>query len=111
MILPVQLASSISGDEMKVSIPALRSTMGGRTYYAISLAMAEVPRLFRFNDWEQATPELRAQRVLNKTRVPDIAKYMLDNENGYLFSSITASYHATAEFKATGDNPDIGLLE
>lgn len=96
---------------MKVSIPALRSTMGGRTYYAISLAMAEVPRLFRFNDWEQATPELRAQRVLNKTRVPDIAKYMLDNEDGYLFSSITASYNANTEFKATGDNLDIGVLE
>lgn len=96
---------------MKVSIPALRSTMGGRSYYAISLAMAEVPRLFRFNDWEQATPELRAQRVLNKTRVPDIAKYMLDNEDGYLFSSITASYNANTEFKATGDNPDIGVLE
>jgi len=85
--------------------------MGRRTYYSISLAMAEVPRLFRFSDWEQATPELRAQRVLNKSRVPDIAKYMLDNEEGYLFSSITASYNADADFKAVGDNPDIGVLE
>lgn len=96
---------------MKVSIPALRGTMGGRTYYTISLAMAEVPRLFRFNDWEQATPELRAQRVLNRSRVPDIAKYMLDNEDGYLFSSITASYAAEVKFSSTNGSPDIGVLE
>src|SRR5262245_22040991 len=97
---------------MKVSIPAIRGTMGGRTYYNISLAMAEVPRLFRFNDWEQATPELRAQRVLNKSRVPDIAKYILDNEDGYLFSAITASYTAEVRFTPIDEkNPDIGTLE
>jgi DNA sulfur modification protein DndB len=97
---------------MKVSIPAIRGVMGGRTYYNISLAMAEVPRLFRFNDWEQATPELRAQRVLNKSRVPDIAKYILDNEDSYLFSAITASYSAEVRFTPIdGNQPDIGTLE
>lgn len=97
---------------MKVSIPALRGTMGGRVYYNISLAMAEVPRLFRFNDWEQATPELRAQRVLNRSRVPDIAKYILDNEDSYLFSAITASYSAEVKFTPIDENyPDIGTLE
>ena len=97
---------------MKVSISAIRGVMGGRTYYNISLAMAEVPRLFRFNDWEQATPELRAQRVLNKSRVPAIAKYILDNEDSYLFSSITASYSAEVKFTAIdNDHPDIGTLE
>ena len=99
---------------MKVSIPALRGVMGGRTYYNISLAMGEVSRLFRFNDWEQATPELRAQRVLNKSRVPVIAKYILDNEDGYLFSAITASYEDTAQLKFTAIDSnylDIGTLE
>ncbi len=96
---------------MKVSIPAIRGTMGGRQYFTISVAMAEVPRLFRFNDWEQCTPELRAQRVLNKSRVPDIVKYILDNEDGYLFSSITASYSSEVKFTPIGDNPDIGTLE
>ena len=85
--------------------------MGRRTYYNISLAMAEVPRLFRFNDWEQVTPELRAQRVLNRRRVPAIAKYILDNEDSYLFSSITASYDAEVKFTAIDNHPDIGTLE
>ena len=96
---------------MKVSIPAIRATMGGRQYYQISLSLAEVPRLFRFNDWEQCTPELRAQRVLNRSRVPDIAKYILDNENGYLFSSITASYSSEPKFLPAHDGADIGTLE
>lgn len=96
---------------MKVSIPAMRGTMGGRQYYSISLAMAEVPRLFRFNDWEQSTPELRAQRILNRTRVPEIAKYILDNEDGYLFSSITASYSADVKFTPVAEHADLGLLE
>jgi DNA sulfur modification protein DndB len=96
---------------MRVSFPSMRGTMGGRQYYATVLSLAEVPRLFKFNDWEQSTPELRAQRVLNKSRVPDIAKYILDNEEGYLFSSITASYSSKVNFISSDTNPDIGTLE
>lgn len=96
---------------MKVSIPALRGTIGGRQYYTVSLSLAEVPRFFRFSDWEQVTPELRAQRVLNRSRVPDIAKYILDNEDGYLFSSITASYSSDVKFTPSAEHQDIGTLE
>jgi DNA sulfur modification protein DndB len=85
--------------------------MGGRQYYATVMSLAEIPRLFKFTDWEDCTPELRAQRVLNKSRVPDIAKYILDNEDGYLFSSITASYKSEVKFIPMTDNPDLGFLE
>jgi DNA sulfur modification protein DndB len=85
--------------------------MGGRQYYSMLLPLSEIPRLFKFNDWEQCTPELRAQRVLNKPRVPDITKYMLDNEDGYLFSSITASYSCPVNFIASPDDPEVGTLE
>src|SRR5499427_1242442 len=97
---------------MKVSFPVMRGNMGGRQYYSLLISLSEIPRLFKFNDWEQSTPEVRAQRVLNKARVPDIAKYILDNEDGYLFSAITASYTAEVKFTAVDDkNPDIGTLE
>jgi len=96
---------------MKVSIPAIRATMGSRQYFMISVSLAEVPRLFRFNDWEQCTPELRAQRVLNKSRVPVIAKYVLDNEDGYLFSSITASYSSDVKFSPITEGSDLGTLD
>ena len=96
---------------MKVSFPAMRGVIGGRQYYATVFSLAEIPRLFKFTEWEQFTPELRAQRVLNVSRVPDIAKYILDNEDGYLFSSITASYTAPPTFVPSPAAPDIGTLE
>lgn len=96
---------------MKVSFPAMRGVIGKRQYYATMMALSEIPRLFKFSDWEQFTPELRAQRVLNKSRVPEIVRYILDSEDGYIFSSITASYDAELKFKAVEDGGDVGFLE
>ncbi len=96
---------------MKVSFPAMRGRMGSRLYYSTVIALSEIPRFFKYTDWEQSTPELRAQRTLNRARVPDIAKYILDNEDGYLFSSITASYRSTVNFVESAPGADIGLLE
>src|ERR671918_247744 len=96
---------------MKISFPVMRGSMGGRHYYSVLIALFEIPHLFKLNDWEHCTPELRAQRVLNKARVPDITKYMLDNEEGYLFSSITASYSCPVNFIPSPENSEIGTLE
>jgi DNA sulfur modification protein DndB len=96
---------------MKVSFPVMRGNIGRRQYYSLLIPLSEIPHLFKFNDWEQCTPELRAQRILNKPRVPDIAKYMLENEDGYLFSSITASYSCPVNFIPSTDNPETGTLE
>jgi DNA sulfur modification protein DndB len=96
---------------MKISFAVMRGNMGGRHYYSMLISLSEIPHLFKFNDWAHCTPEVRAQRVLNKARVPDITKYMLDNEDGYLFSSITASYSCSANFIPSAENPEIGTLE
>jgi len=84
---------------MKVSFPAMKARMGGREYFSTTMALSEIPRFFRFNDWGTVTPQLRAQRVLNESRVPVMAKYITDNEDSYLFSSITCSYNAGLEFE------------
>jgi DNA sulfur modification protein DndB len=96
---------------MKVSFPVMKGNMGGRQYYSLLISLSEIPRLFKFDDWQQCTPELRAQRVLNKARVPDITRYILENEDGYLFSSITASYSCPVKFIASAENPELGTLE
>ena len=96
---------------MKVSFPAMRGIIGKRQYFATMMALSEIPHLFKFNDWEQFTPELRAQRVLVKARVPEIVKYIVDNEDSYLFSSITAAYNTEVKFKPFEDGADIGYLE
>lgn len=96
---------------MKVSFPAMKARMGGREYYCTTMALSEIPRFFRFNDWEAVTPELRAQRVLNESRVPAMAKYVTENEDGYLFSSITCSYNRSPEFEPLSSAaPDIGQI-
>ena len=96
---------------MEVTFPAMRGRMGGREYFGTIMALSEIPRFFKFNDWEQCTPELRAQRVLNEGRVPIIAKYIVDNEDSYLFSSITASYSSDIKFvPASSDRPDVGHI-
>lgn len=77
---------------MYVHVPAMRGKMGKRTYYACLMPLSAVPNLFKFTDWADFTPEDREQRVLNQKRVPDLAAYMLENEDDYLFASITASY-------------------
>jgi DNA sulfur modification protein DndB len=96
---------------MKVSFPAMRGEIGSRTYYSCLMKLNAIPKMFTFTDWAEFSPEDRDQRILNKTRVPEIAKYILDNEQGYIFSSITASYKCPVEFKPIAKESDLGSLE
>lgn len=96
---------------MKVSFPAMRGHIGQRTYYSCMMQLSIIPKMFTFRDWAEFRPEDREQRILNEKRIPHIAKYILDNEEGYLFSSITASYKCDVKFKASGGSDDIGILE
>jgi DNA sulfur modification protein DndB len=98
---------------MFVHVPAMRGRIGSRTYYACLMPMSAIPNLFKFTDWAGFTPEDREQRVLNEKRVPDLKNYILENEDDYLFSSITASYKSDPIFvSATGvGDGSIGVLK
>lgn len=96
---------------MLVSFPAMQGVIGQRTYYSCLMKLSAIPKMFTFRDWVEFTPEDREQRVLNRKRVPDIAKYILDNEDGYLFSSITASYKCRVSFRPVSDGSMLGTLE
>jgi DNA sulfur modification protein DndB len=96
---------------MKVRFPALKGRIGHRDYYATLMSLSEVPRFFKFNDWDQIDPQARAQRALNVTRIPGITKYILDNEDGYIFSSITASYNRQVTFVPSASDDRVGDLE
>ena len=96
---------------MKITFPAMKAAMGGREYYSTLMSLSEIPRFFKFNDWQQFTPELRAQRVLNESRLPAITKYITDNEESYIFSSITCSYTCDIMFRSYSEkNPEIGEI-
>lgn len=47
-------------------------------------------------------PELRAQRTLNRGRIPEIARYIVDNKSTYTFSAITASIDGEITFTPFG---------
>jgi len=96
---------------MLVSFPAMQGVIGQRTYYSCLMKLGAIPKMFTFRDWAEFTPEDREQRVLNRKRIPDIAKYILDNEDGYIFASITASYKCRAAFKPVGEGSALGTLE
>lgn len=99
-----------------VQVPAIRGRMGGRDYYTVSMKLKTVPRFFEFQNYKALEPEERAQRVLNKQRVPAIKDYLLQNPDSYVFSSITASYQLPegvdeeSLFTPTQAGSDIGIL-
>ena len=92
--------------------PAIRGLQAGREYYVSMCPLRLIPKIFLFDE-EELVPELRAQRTLNKNRIPEIANYVLDNRTEYVFSALTASVDADLRFAPLeGPNSDsrVGLL-
>lgn len=96
---------------MEVHVPAMRGKMGTRTYYSCLMPLNAVPQFFKFTDWSGMLPEDREQRVLVQKRVPQLASYITENEEEYLFSSITASYKSEPTFEPYEGSEDIGTLK
>ncbi|WP_457953690.1 DNA sulfur modification protein DndB [Achromobacter xylosoxidans] len=83
--------------------PAIRGVQAGREYYVSMCPLRLLTRLFTFDE-EELVPELRAQRTLNRARVPDIARYVLDNKSSYTFSAITVSIDGAIRFDPVSVN-------
>jgi DNA sulfur modification protein DndB len=77
-------------DTAVFSFPAIRGIQAGREYYSAMVQLKLIPTIFRFNESE-VPPQIRAQRVLNQARIPEIANYIINNPKDYVFSSIAAS--------------------
>ncbi|MCV6620126.1 MAG: DNA sulfur modification protein DndB [Cellvibrionaceae bacterium] len=91
------------------SFPAVRGQQAGRPFYIATCPLRLIPKIFVFDE-EEVPPELRAQRELNKQRIPEMARYLVDNPQDYIFSAITASVDTDVEFEASGKNSDLGTL-
>jgi len=94
------------------SFPAIRGVQSGREYYVTMCPLQYIPRLFAAAE-NDLPPELRAQRVLNKSRIPAMTNYVLDNADTYVFSSLTASIDRSVKFIPIGKNENdrkIGTL-
>lgn len=94
------------------NFPAVRGTQSGRACYIAMCPLRLIPRLFVFNE-EEVPVELRAQRTLNRSRIPDITSYLMDNPTNYTLSSLTASINGKVDFTPlldTGPSQNLGIL-
>ena len=95
------------------SFPAIRGVQAGREYFVSMCPIRLIPKIFLFNE-EELAPEFRAQRRLNRTRIPRLCDYILQNRDSYAFSAITASLDGDIGFFPISDDNDtqnIGILK
>lgn len=94
------------------SFPAIRGIQARREYFVSMCPLRVIPKIFLFDE-EELVPELRAQRTLNRQRIPEIAQYMVRNRGDYVFSALTASIDAEVKFEPLGvgsDGSRLGVL-
>ena len=72
------------------SFQAIRGIQAGREYYVAMCPLGLIPNIFVFNE-SNLPSNLRAQRTLNKSRIPEIVRYLTGPNSHYVLSSITAS--------------------
>ncbi|WP_395815311.1 DNA sulfur modification protein DndB [Clostridium sp. C45] len=89
--------------------PVVRGVQANREYYIAMIPLKMLKRLFPEDD-EYILPEYRAQRRVNESRIPVISKYILENENSYVFSALAASIDGEFNFISYGET-DLGMLE
>jgi DNA sulfur modification protein DndB len=105
------LADTAAESRGAYEFPALRGKMGAREFFVVLLPLTVVPTIIASPRGSQLPPEVRAQRKLNERRIPEITRYILDNEDDWLFSSLTASFNEDAKFEPfTSLNENLGML-
>ena len=67
--------------------PAVMGVQAEREYYISMVPLKLLSKLFPVEE-DIVLPEYRAQRRINEARIPEIKRYILDNRNSYVFSSI-----------------------
>ncbi|MGP3967396.1 DNA sulfur modification protein DndB [Streptomyces sp. 6N223] len=83
--------------------PAIRGIQAGREFYVSMCPLRLIPKIFLFDEDELA-PEVRAQRILNKGRLPALTRYIVDNPDDYVFSALTASVDGDIRFESITDS-------
>ncbi|MBN2845540.1 MAG: DNA sulfur modification protein DndB [Deltaproteobacteria bacterium] len=92
---------------------SLRGIQAAKEYYVSMCPLRLIPKIFLYDE-EELNPELRAQRTLNKARIPDISRYIVENPKSYTFSALTASIDADIIFEPIenqGMNRNVGYLK
>jgi DNA sulfur modification protein DndB len=89
--------------EFEYVFPSIRGVQAGHEFYVSMCPLKLIPKIFIFNE-EELVPHVRAQRILNKARLPEMARYVLDNPKSYVFSALTASIDGEVNFEPLGES-------
>jgi len=89
--------------------PVVKGIQANKEYYIAMVPLKMLNRLFPEEN-EFVMPEYRAQRRVNESRIPTITKYILENEDTYVFSALAASIDGEFQFIPYGDD-GLGILE
>jgi DNA sulfur modification protein DndB len=95
------------------NFPAIRGIQAGREYFVSMCPLRLIPKIFLFDE-EELVPELRAQRTLNRGRLPEMTSYVLENPDDYVFSALTASIDGPVSFQPLADSEEtkkLGVLQ
>lgn len=95
--------------EPHVSFPVIRGLQAHREYYVSMWTLRTLCRMTIF-DGDDLSAEMRAQRTLNTARIPEIANYILDNPNDYVFSALTVSIDSEVAFDKVDEQGKLGML-
>lgn len=96
--------------EPTFSFPVIRGIQARREYFVAMWSLRTVRQISIFNE-DELPPELRAQRILNKARIPEITGYILDNPDDYVFSALTVSIDSNVTFEPIGVQDKLGVLK
>lgn len=91
------------------NFPAVRGQQAQKPFYITTCPLRLIPKIFMFDE-EELPAELRAQRTLNKSRIPEMARYLVDGPTEYVFSAITASVSQTVTFNEHAKGSNLGTL-
>lgn len=100
-------------DGYNFEFPAIRGIQAGSEYYVSMCPLDMISKIFLYDD-VAIEPELRAQRTLNRSRIPEIAKYLIENPSSYTFSAITVSVDSDVVFEPSdkhGISRDLGKIK
>ena len=82
--------------------PAVKAVQAKKEYYIAMVPMKMLNKIFQ-EDEEVVLPEYRAQRRLNENRIPEICKYIVENEESYVLSAIEDPKEQEAVDKAVDE--------
>jgi|TARA_R110000744_G_scaffold173010_1_gene291799 DNA sulfur modification protein DndB len=91
------------------SFPAIRAIQAGKPFYIATCPLRIIPKIFMYDE-EEVPVELRAQRTLNKSRIPEMTRYLLDSPKDYVFSALTASVGSDVEFIEAESMNNLGTI-